>query len=167
MACSRRLGYVYINPPIHFRSRPFFLSANIQYLPQQKSQKIEELGPSKPSVSQSKKQIPALRNQITMKFFAIISLLSVGALAAAVAEPEAYADAAADDVLEKRFDCARRVALCPGGHFIQKTSCQCGGQVERCDLWACPEGRRVGVQSKFVFAASAKTLGAIYNGIRF
>jgi hypothetical protein len=82
-----------------------------------------------------------------MKFLAILSFLSISALAAAVAEPEAYADAeAAANVLEKR-DCNRRVPLCAGGTFIEKTGCQCSGQVERCDLWACPRGRRVGVHS--------------------
>ena len=88
--------------------------------------------------------------EIIMKFFAILSILSIGALAAAIAEPEAYADAdaAPDALLEKRFDCNRRVALCASGTFIGKDSCQCSGQVGRCDLWACPAGRRVSAHSK-------------------
>lgn len=82
-----------------------------------------------------------------MKFLAILSFLSISALAAAVAEPNAYANAdASDDVLlEKRVNCNQILPLCASGTFIQKTACQCGGQKPRCDLWACPAGKRVSV----------------------
>lgn len=75
-----------------------------------------------------------------MKFLAILSFLSVAALAVAVPQPEAEADV---DVLEKRVDCKKIVALCASGNFIEKTGCQCSGQKPKCDLWACPNGKRV------------------------
>ena len=83
-----------------------------------------------------------------MKFLAILSFLSVAALAVAVHQPEAEADV---DLLEKRQDCGRIVARCASGTFIQRTACQCPGQRPTCDLWACPRGRRVSATPIFFF----------------
>ena len=84
-----------------------------------------------------------------MKFLAIIPFLSLTALAAAIAEPEAYADGvAADALLNKRApNCNRIVPVCAGGTFIGKNGCQCPGQKPTCDLWTCPGGSRVSSSS--------------------
>jgi hypothetical protein len=77
-----------------------------------------------------------------MKFLAIIPFLSVTALAAAIAEPEAYANA--DALLDKRApNCNQILPVCAGGTFIGNNGCQCPGQKATCDLWACPGGARV------------------------
>ncbi|KAF7511658.1 hypothetical protein GJ744_003821 [Endocarpon pusillum] len=76
-----------------------------------------------------------------MKFLAILSFLTVAALAVAVPQPEAEADVDVG-LLEKRVDCGKIVAVCASGTFIQKTGCQCGVQKPSCDLWACPNGKR-------------------------
>ena len=89
-----------------------------------------------------------------MKYLTILSLLSVGALAAAVAEPEAEANAAADTLLEKRVDCGRILPVCASGTKIGTAGCQCKGQKPRCDLWACPANRRVGATSSLFFQNS-------------
>ena len=88
-----------------------------------------------------------------MKFFAIISLFSIGALATAVAEPEAYVDAAANNVLERGVDCDDIVPLCCSGVFIQRYACLCPGQAGPCGQWACPYGR-VSVHFKLFFFSS-------------
>lgn len=103
-----------------------------------------------------------------MKLSTIISLLSVGALATAIAMPEAYADADAgvDNVLEKRFDCNKRGPRCGNGVKIGPTDCKCGQQKRPCALWACPEGKRVGVHFQVVLFFFFFLLGGARGGLR-
>lgn len=86
-----------------------------------------------------------------MKFLTILSLLSVGAFAAAIAEPEAEANAGADALLEKRVNCGQILPVCASGTKIGTSGCQCRGQKPTCDLWACPGGKRVGAISSLFF----------------
>lgn len=93
-----------------------------------------------------------------MKVFAILSILSISALAAAVAipEPEANAEAyaAADSLIEKRADCKRILPICAAAVRIQRDRCPCPSQKGTCSLYACRGGGRVsGLISSFFFLA--------------
>lgn len=113
-----------------------------------------------------------------MKFFAILSVLSISALAAAVAipEPEANVDAyaAADGLLEKRANCDRILPICAAAVRIQRDRCPCPRQKAVCSLYACQGGRRVSVfiSSCCCFSLSpsfslCKASSAVYNSITF
>jgi hypothetical protein len=129
---------VYINQLSISVWESFFLNHN-QHHPSNKA-KTRTIN-SSPSYSP---KTPKTTQTIIMKFLAIIPFLSLTALAAAIAEPEAYADGvAADALLDKRANCNQILPLCGRGTFIKKNSCQCPGQKPTCDLWACPNGRRV------------------------
>ena len=88
-----------------------------------------------------------------MKFLTILSLLSVGAYAAAVAQPEAVAEPeadaydAADNLLEKRADCSRILPICAAAVRIQGATCPCRSQRPSCSLYACRGGSRVSATS--------------------
>ncbi|KAG7008645.1 hypothetical protein G7Y79_00004g012290 [Physcia stellaris] len=66
-----------------------------------------------------------------MKFLTILSLLSVGAFAAAIAEPEAEANAGADALLEQRVNCGQILPVCASGTKIGTSGCQCRGRSPR------------------------------------
>ncbi|KLU88121.1 hypothetical protein MAPG_07108 [Magnaporthiopsis poae ATCC 64411] len=75
-----------------------------------------------------------------MKFFAVLSLLALGASAVVIPENSSPVE---ESELEKRQDCRSIHPACAGGNIIQRGfPCQCPGQASPCDLWACPRGRR-------------------------
>ncbi|OAV97261.1 hypothetical protein PTTG_07625 [Puccinia triticina 1-1 BBBD Race 1] len=42
--------------------------------------------------------------------------------------------------LDRRaVNCGSIVPACFGGTIVGQTDCRCKGQVERCDLWTCPD----------------------------
>lgn len=110
-----------------------------------------------------------------MKISAIFSVLSISALAAAVAipEPEANVDAhaAADGLLEKRADCSRILPICAAAVRIQRDSCPCSRQKPICSLYACQGGRRVSVFISSCFLSLSlslcKAFSAVYNSVSF
>ena len=132
--CSEVSEDVYINTLLLTLGLSIIISSRTSKKPTSHSN-VKSLTFSNPK-SKEQNHLPAT----TMQYLAILSILSVGAFAAAIAEPNAEANAAADSQLLKRANCGNILPSCVGGHVAGGANCLCKGQQGPCDLWLCPDG---------------------------